>query len=104
MATYAGTSSSLHYDPAIGLQDPALVASILATAVDVTILMTAEGIICDQVLANSDMPRSMFTGWPGKALSETVTVESRAKIEGAAPCPHEHCRERRAKKSLHRRH
>jgi transcriptional regulator PpsR len=78
---HVGSSSSLHFDPAIGLQDPALVASILATAVDVTILMTAEGIICDQVMANGDMPRSMFTGWPGKALSETVTIESRSKIE-----------------------
>ncbi len=81
MASYAGTSGSLHYDPAIGLQDPALVASILATAVDVTILMTPEGVICDQVLAAPDMPRSLFTGWPGKSLADTVTVESRSKIQ-----------------------
>lgn len=78
---YAGASSSLHYDPAIGLQDPSLVASILATAVDITVLMTAEGVICDQVLAAPDMPRSLFTGWPGKSMSETVTIESRVKIE-----------------------
>ncbi len=77
----ASTSSSLQFDPAMGLQDPALVASILATAVDVTILMTADGIICDQVLAGSEMPRSLFMGWPGKALSDTVTIESRSKIE-----------------------
>ncbi len=77
----SGSSSYLPYDPAMGLQDPALVASILASAVDVTILMTAEGIICDQVIAGSDLPRSLFTGWPGKALSETVTHESRPKIE-----------------------
>ena len=77
----AGTSSSLPFNTATGLQDPAVVASILASAVDVTILMTAEGIICDQVIAGADLPRNMFTGWPGKALSETVTVESRSKIE-----------------------
>ena len=77
----AGTSSYLPYNPAIGLQDPALVASILASAVDVTILMTAEGIICEQVIAGADLPRNMFTGWPGKSIYETVTVESRSKIE-----------------------
>ena len=81
MASYSGASGSLHYDPAIGLQDPGLVASILATAVDVTVLLTADGVICDQVLAAPDMPRNMFAGWPGKALSDTVTVESRSKIE-----------------------
>jgi transcriptional regulator PpsR len=77
----SGPSSSLPFDPAIGLQDPGLVASILATAVDVTILMTAEGIICDQVFATSELPRNLFTGWPGKSLTDTVTVESRPKIE-----------------------
>jgi transcriptional regulator PpsR len=68
-------------DATLNLQDPAVVASILAAAVDVTVLMTADGIICDQVMASADLPRGMFSGWPGKALSETVTVESRVKIE-----------------------
>ena len=81
MTSYASASSTPVYDPAIGLQDPGLVASILSTAVDVTILMTGEGIICDQVLSAPEMPRSLFTGWPGKALSDTVTIESRTKIE-----------------------
>jgi transcriptional regulator PpsR len=44
-------------------------------------LMTPDGVICDQVLAASDLPRNLFTGWPGKSFSETVTVESRPKIE-----------------------
>jgi transcriptional regulator PpsR len=62
-------------------QDPMAVASILAAAVDVTILLTPDGIICDQVLAGPDLPKNVFEGWPGKALSETVTFESRPKIE-----------------------
>ena len=65
----------------IKLQDPALVASILSSAVDVTILMNAEGIICEQVIAGADLPRNMFTGWPGKLMHDTVTVESRSKIQ-----------------------
>jgi transcriptional regulator PpsR len=65
----------------MGLQDPAIVASILASAVDVTVLMTPDGVICDQVIAGPSLPSNLFTGWPGKALSDTVTVESRSKIE-----------------------
>lgn len=68
-------------DAALNLQDPAVVASILAAAVDVTVVMTADGVICEQVISSSELPRNVFTGWPGKAFSETVTIESRPKIE-----------------------
>ena len=73
--------SAMSVDPAIVLQDPTIVASILAAAVDVTVLMTPDGVICDQVIAGPELPRNLFTGWPGKSLSDTVTVESRPKIE-----------------------
>jgi transcriptional regulator PpsR len=63
------------------MQDPAAIASILAAAVDVTIVMTPDGIICDQVMSGPELPQSVFLGWPGKALAETVTFESRPKIE-----------------------
>jgi transcriptional regulator PpsR len=62
-------------------QDPSAIAAILAAAVDVTILMTEDGIICDQVMSGPDMPPNIFVGWPGKSLSDTVTTESRPKIE-----------------------
>jgi transcriptional regulator PpsR len=66
---------------ATNFQDPAAVASILAAAVDVTILLTPDGIICDRVMSGPDLPENIFVGWPGKALAETVTFESRPKIE-----------------------
>jgi transcriptional regulator PpsR len=78
--TRGGTVPS-HQDAATAFQDPAVVASILAAAVDLTVLMTPDGIICDQVMAGPDLPLGLFTGWPGKQLSETVTVESKPKIE-----------------------
>ena len=81
MVSLVGSTGSSTFDSAIRLQDPTLVASILASAVDVTILMTAEGIICNDVMFSSELPRSLFAGWPGRSLSETVTVESRSKIE-----------------------
>lgn len=81
MLRSAGQLNPLSLSAAVNVQDPAAVASILAAAVDVTILMTPDGIICDQVMSGPDLPQSLFMGWPGKALSETVTFESRPKIE-----------------------
>jgi transcriptional regulator PpsR len=78
--TRGGTVPS-HKDAVTAFQDPAVVASILAAAVDLTVLMTPDGVICDQVMAGPDLPLGLFTGWPGKQLSETVTVESKPKIE-----------------------
>jgi transcriptional regulator PpsR len=66
---------------ALAQQDPAVVASILAAAVDVTVLMTPDGVICDEVRINSSMPQTLFRSWPGKTLRDTVTTESRIKIE-----------------------
>jgi transcriptional regulator PpsR len=66
---------------ASALHDPAHLASIVSATVDVTVLLTADGVICDQVIANKTMPDTLFKGWPGKALAETVTIESRAKID-----------------------
>ncbi len=81
MGSIAGPSGYSSGDTLTRLQDPALVAAILSKSVDVTVLMTGEGIICDQVIAGPDLPQSLFTGWPGKSLAETVTFESRTKIE-----------------------
>ncbi len=81
MVSSASTSGYPNNEAVTRLQDPALVASILATAVDVTVVMTGEGIICDQVIASPSLPASLFTGWPGKSLAETVTHESRTKID-----------------------
>jgi transcriptional regulator PpsR len=66
---------------AISYPDPHQLASIVATAADVTVLLNAEGVICDQVMTGAQMPAGLFVGWPGKALAETVTVESRPKID-----------------------
>jgi transcriptional regulator PpsR len=76
-----GNQSVNPNDAALARHDPAAVASILSSAADITVLMTPDGVICDEVIAGAELPRHMFIGWPGKALSETVTVESRSKIE-----------------------
>ena len=61
-----GTGTPELKGEALAHQDPAVVASILAAAVDVTVLMTPDGVICDHVHAAAEMPQHLFTGWPGK--------------------------------------
>jgi transcriptional regulator PpsR len=58
-----------------------VLAAILSSTVDITVVMTPDGVICDQVLTSPEISKSLFTGWPGKALRETVTVESKPKVE-----------------------
>lgn len=81
MAISSHIEGSAFNGDALSRQDPSAVASILSAAVDITVLMTPAGIICDHVHASPDLPENMFTGWPGKAMTETVSVESRPKIE-----------------------
>jgi transcriptional regulator PpsR len=56
-------------------------ATMLSAAADITLVISPDGIICDRVLAGEDLPPETFIGWPGKAWVDTVTIESRAKIE-----------------------
>jgi transcriptional regulator PpsR len=63
------------------MQDATTVAAILSSTADLTLMLTPDGVICDRVLAGPDIPAKTFIGWPGRAWGETVTVESRPKIE-----------------------
>jgi transcriptional regulator PpsR len=77
----AGTVTAGARNTALSAHEPATVAAMLSAVADVTVVLTADGVICDQVIAAPELPQGMFTGWPGKSLTETVTIESRAKIE-----------------------
>jgi transcriptional regulator PpsR len=61
--------------------DVSAVVAILAATADITLVLTPDGVICDRVLAGPDFPDKAFIGWPGKSWNETVTVESRIKVE-----------------------
>jgi transcriptional regulator PpsR len=62
-------------------QDVSAVVAILAATADITLVLTPDGVICDRVLAGPDIPEKAFIGWPGKSWNETVTIESRIKVE-----------------------
>jgi transcriptional regulator PpsR len=74
-------NSNTQRDLALAAQDPASVAALLAASADVTLLLTGDGVVCDDIIASPDVPKQMYAQWPGKNLSETVTVEGRVKIE-----------------------
>jgi transcriptional regulator PpsR len=65
----------------LAAQDPLQIASILSTAADLTMVLTPEGVICDRVFSGPDLPASLFKGWPGRSFADTVTIESRPKIQ-----------------------
>jgi transcriptional regulator PpsR len=61
--------------------DPVHAAALVSAASDITIMVTSDGVICDRVMTRGELPAEAFIGWPGKALVDTVTIESRQKIE-----------------------
>lgn len=61
--------------------DPVHAAALVSAASDITIILSSEGVICERVMTRGELPAETFIGWPGKALIDTVTVESRPKIE-----------------------
>jgi transcriptional regulator PpsR len=68
-------------DRLLAAQDASTVAAILSASADLTLVLTPDGVICDRVLAGPDISSKTFIGWPGRAWSETVTIESRTKID-----------------------
>jgi transcriptional regulator PpsR len=80
--TVTGLQPALNgVDRMLAAQDALSVAAILSATADLTLVLTPDGVICDRVLAGPDIPAKTFIGWPGRAWSETVTVESRTKID-----------------------
>jgi transcriptional regulator PpsR len=61
--------------------DPNSIALVLSAAADITLIVSPDGTICDRVIAAPNLPPELFAGWSGKAFADTVTVESRTKIE-----------------------
>ncbi|MFG5407494.1 PAS domain-containing protein [Piscinibacter sakaiensis] len=60
--------------------DPALGAALLAAAVDVVLVLDAQGVVEDVVGGPNASPIDGSDGWIGRHWLETVTVESRPKV------------------------
>lgn len=65
----------------LGNLDAAVAARVVAAGSDVAMVIDRDGVICDLALGNSDLHLDGFEGWLDKRWADTVTVESRIKVE-----------------------
>ena len=61
--------------------DPQTTATLLVTACDVALVVSAEGVIVDAAFGNPELAKEAYRDWIGKRWADTVTSESRPKIE-----------------------
>jgi transcriptional regulator PpsR len=65
----------------LGDLDADIAAKLIAASADLALVVDKKGVIKDLAFDNSDLARDGFEAWIGRPLIETVTVESRPKIE-----------------------
>jgi transcriptional regulator PpsR len=65
----------------LGDLDAQAAASLIAAAADVALVIDAGGVVRDIALADDELALDGFEGWIGKPWVDTVTVESRAKVQ-----------------------
>jgi transcriptional regulator PpsR len=61
--------------------DSRAAASLIAAASDIALIIDHRGVIRDVSCANEDISSSVYRKWLGRPWAETVTAESRPKIE-----------------------
>ena len=65
----------------LGSLDAEAAATVIAAASDVALVLDREGVIRDVAFGSDELSREDYGKWLGKRWSDTVTVESRPKIE-----------------------
>ena len=65
----------------LGDLDAELAANILTAASDISLVVDNKGIICDLACGGSDLCRDDCHSWLGQPWLDTVTIESRPKVE-----------------------
>lgn len=68
-------------DATLGRLDAAAAATVIAAASDVALILDRDGVIRDFAFGSTELSKEDFAHWLGRPWSETVTVESRPKIE-----------------------
>ncbi|MEM7746671.1 MAG: transcriptional regulator PpsR [Pseudomonadota bacterium] len=65
----------------LGQLDTDAVGKLIATAADVSLILDRKGVILDVAFGNRDFEIPGFKHWVGKSWSDTVTIESKPKVE-----------------------
>lgn len=67
----------------LGDLDPKTAAALVASASDLALVVDDEGVIRDVAVGSDDLPAGDVREWLGRPWLQTVTVESRPKVEAA---------------------
>ena len=68
-------------DSVLGSLDADSASSLIAAAADIALVIDADGVIRDVSLGSEDMKLESCQKWIGQTWADTVTVESRVKVE-----------------------
>jgi len=66
---------------ALGKVDTERVAMLIAAVSDIALILDQKGMIRDVALGNDELSAQIADDWIGRSWSDTVTTESRAKVE-----------------------
>jgi transcriptional regulator PpsR len=68
-------------EDSFGNLDAQTAAQLMATTSDLVLIVDDAGIIRDMAIGSEELSKEGYTGWLGQPWVETVTIESRAKVE-----------------------
>lgn len=83
-------------DQSLGELDPDVVAQLMAAASDVALVVDAEGVIRDMAFGSADLAMEGYEDWLGQPWAQTVTIESRPKIEAMLRDAHQSLKDSKA--------
>ena len=65
----------------LGDLDAEIAAQLIAAAADIALIVDPKGVIRDVALGSEDLAHEDWEGWVGQRFVDTVTVESRPKVD-----------------------
>src|SRR5262249_16786273 len=65
----------------LGDLEAEIAAKLIAAAADIALIIDGKGVIRDVAFGNEDISKEGFEKWLGRPWGDTVTIESRPKIE-----------------------
>ena len=80
-ATLSRKPAFVGTDTAPGALSAAIAGDLLAAIGDVALVLAADGTVVDRAVAKDDLTRHGIADWVGQAWIDTVTLESRPKID-----------------------
>ena len=63
--------------------DAGAAGELIASVADVALVFDGEGVVIDAAFSDPDLAKAAYQDWIGKRWVDTVTAESRVKIEEA---------------------